>query len=142
MARKRRKKKQKKKLWSKKSNYTRSDGAIVEMDSTWEVECAKRLDELGIKWQRDTITKLEYRDRSLKLRNYIPDFYLPEYDVYLEVKGYWTDAAIWKMKDIMVRYPNKVRLLESLEEIAALEKPIEPTYYNPKKTVIGEKNGK
>ena len=127
MARKRRKKKPKKKLWSKKSNYTRLDGAIVEMDSTWEVECAKRLDELGIKWQRDTITKLEYRDRSLKLRNYIPDFYLPEYDVYLEVKGYWTDAAIWKMKDIMVRYPNKVRLLESLEDIAALDKPVKPT---------------
>ena len=139
MARKRRKKKPKKKLWSKKSNYTRLDGAIVEMDSTWEVECAKRLDELGIKWQRDTITKLEYRDRSLKLRNYIPDFYLPEYDVYLEVKGYWTDAAIWKMKDIMVRYPNKVRLLESLEDIAALDKPVKPTPYDPKKTKIGVK---
>jgi len=107
------------------------------MDSTWEVECAKKLDELGIKWQRDTATKLEYRDRSLKLRNYIPDFYLPEYEVYLEVKGYWTDAAIWKMKDVMIRYPNKVRLLESLEEIAALEKPVTPTPYDPKKTKIG-----
>ena len=142
MAKKRRKNKPKKKLWSKKSNYTCLDGSIVSMDSTWEVECAKRLDELGVKWKRDPTTTLEYRDRQLKLRNYIPDFYLPEYDVYIEVKGYWTDGAKWKMKDIMVRHPNKIRLLESLEEIVALEKPIEPTYYNPKKTIIGDKNGK
>ena len=83
--------------------------------------------------------KLEYRTEKLRLRNYIPDFYLPDYDIYLEVKGYWTDAAKWKMKDIMVRYPGKIRLLESLDDIYGMTKPIEPTNYDPKKTIIGEK---
>ena len=139
MARKRRKKKPKKKLWSRKSDYTCLDGSIVSMDSSWEVACAKRLDELGVKWTRDTSLKLQYRTEKLRLRNYIPDFYLPEYDIYLEVKGYWTEAAKWKMKDIMVRYPNKIRLLESLEDIQDLTVPVKCTPYDPKKTVIGKK---
>lgn len=110
------------------------------MDSTWEVACAERLDTLGVKWQRDPSIKLQYRCKKLRLRNYIPDFYLPEYDVYLEVKGYWTEAAKWKMKDIMQRFPNKIRLLESLEEIAELSKPIKPTAVECWKTTkIGEK---
>ena len=97
------------------------------MDSSWEVACAERLDTLKITWQRDPALKLQYRDKRLRLRNYIPDFYLPDYDVYLEIKGYWTEAAKWKMRDIMVRYPGKIRLLESLEEIAELSEPVEPS---------------
>ena len=139
MARKRKSRKQKKKLWSKKSEYTCLDGSVVSMDSSWEVACAEKLDELGIRWERDPSLKLEYRTKKLRLRNYIPDFYLPEYDIYLEVKGYWTDAAKWKMKDIMVRYPGKIRLLESLEDIQDMKKPIEPTHYDPKETIVGEK---
>ncbi len=109
------------------------------MDSTWEVACAERLDTLGIKWQRNPSIKLQYRDRKLRLRNYIPDFYLPDFDVYLEVKGYWTAAAKWKMRDIMVRYPGKIRLLESLEEISKLSIPVEPTIIECWKTTkLGE----
>lgn len=84
------------------------------MDSTWEVACASRLDELGIKWERDHSIKLGYITRGKRKRNYIPDFYLPEYDVYIEVKGYWTDAARHKMKDVQARNPVRIIILESL----------------------------
>ena len=132
----------KKGLWSKRSEYTRKDGSIVLMDSTWEVACAERLDTLGIKWHRDRSIKLQYRDKKLRLRNYVPDFYLPDYDIYLEIKGYWTDAAKWKMRDVMVRYPGKIRLLESLVEISELSTPIEPTTIDWKITQIGAANNK
>ena len=89
------------------------------MDSTWEVECAKRLDELGIRWIRNPSLKLKYTTRGRRARNYIPDFYLPDHDVYIEVKGYWTDAARHKMKDVQERNPVKIIILESLEEIAS-----------------------
>jgi len=139
MGRKRSRRRKKKKIWSKKSDYTCLDGSIVSMDSTWEVACAERLDTLGIKWQRDPSIKLQYRDKKLRLRNYIPDFYLPEYDVYLEIKGYWTEAAKWKMRDIMVRYPGKIRLLESITEISELSIPVEPTIIECWKTTkLGE----
>lgn len=92
----------------------------MSMDSTWEVACAQRLDELGIKWQRDLGIKLGYVTRGRRKRNYIPDFYLPDQDVYIEVKGYWTPAAIHKMKDVQARNPVTIILLESLQAISEI----------------------
>lgn len=117
----RRGKKKKFKLWSKRSNYITVEGATVSMDSTWEVACALRLDELGIRWIRNPSIKLKYITRGRRARNYIPDFYLPDYDVYIEVKGYWTDAARHKMKDVQARNPVKILILESLEEIKNID---------------------
>jgi len=97
------------------------------MDSTWEVVCAERLDAIGIKWERDPSIKLQYRDKKFRSRNYIPDFYLPELDIYLEVKGYWTIPARWKMRDIMQRNPGKICILESLDSISILALPILPS---------------
>jgi hypothetical protein len=114
----------KKKLWSKKSDYTCVDGSTVSMDSTWEVAMAVRLDTLKITWVRDPNIKLQYLTKGGRKRNYIPDFYLPNLDLYIEVKGYWTDRARHKMKDICARYPKKLCILESLDEIANL--PLAP----------------
>ena len=114
---KRRQRYKKRELWSKRSDYITVEGTTVSMDSTWEVACAKRLDELGIKWIRNPNIKLKYITRGNRARNYIPDFYLPDYDTYIEVKGYWTDAARHKMKDVQARNPVKILILESLDEI-------------------------
>jgi hypothetical protein len=107
-----------KKLWSKRSIYETSEGKKVSMDSTWEVAMAKRLDDLGVRWVRDDTLKLSYLTRGRRKRKYIPDFYLPEYDLYIEVKGYWTDAARHKMKDVQKRNPVKILIVESLSEIS------------------------
>ena len=117
----RRGKKKSRKLWSKRSDYVTTEGKKVSMDSTWEVACAKRLDELGIKWMRNPNIKLKYLTRSHRVRNYIPDFYLPDHDLYIEVKGYWTDAARHKMKSVQALNPVKLLILESLEEIERLD---------------------
>jgi len=127
MARKRKRRSKRRKLWSKQSEFTRKDGSVVIMDSTWEVMMANRLNELDIKWVRDPKMKLEYKTRGGRSRNYIPDFYLPDLDIYIEVKGYWTDAAKHKMKDIIKRNPGKICILESLAEIGSLTKDIKPT---------------
>ena len=105
-------------LWSKRSDYLTVEGVIVSMDSTWEVACAKRLDDLGIRWIRNPSLKLKYTTRGRRERNYIPDFYLPDLNIYIEVKGYWTDAARHKMEDVQKRNPVKILILESLEDIA------------------------
>jgi predicted nuclease of restriction endonuclease-like RecB superfamily len=119
MAHKKKRRRGKKRgLWSKRSDYTTVDGEIVSMDSTWEVACARRLDELGIRWIRNPSIKLKYITRGRRARNYIPDFYLPDHDVYIEVKGYWTEAARHKMKDVLTRHNVKIIVLESLEAIS------------------------
>jgi len=124
---KRKRRRRSKKLWSKRSEYTREDGTVIMMDSTWEVMMADKLNELDVKWERDPNMKLEYKTRGGRKRNYIPDFYLPDFDIYIEVKGYWTDAAKHKMKDIIKRNPGKICILESLAEIGSLTKDIKPT---------------
>ena len=109
-----------KKLWSKRSRYITADGREVEMDSSWEVLMAQRLDELGVRWIRDNSLKLGYITRGRRKRKYIPDFYLPDHDLYIEVKGYWTDAARHKMKDVQDRNPVRILILESIADIAGV----------------------
>lgn len=57
----------------------------IMMDSNWEVKMAKRLDELGLKWERPK--PLKWKDENEKVHNYFPDFYVFEYDVYLDPKN-------------------------------------------------------
>ena len=111
------KKKKKSKLWSKQSIYKKADGTDVVMDSSWEHICAMKLDEAGIEWQRDPGMTLEYRTVRDRKRKYIPDFYLPDHDIYIEVKGYFTDAARHKMKDVQLRNPVRILMLESMREV-------------------------
>jgi predicted nuclease of restriction endonuclease-like RecB superfamily len=53
-----------------------------QMRSSYEVLFAKRLDRLGVEW--------EYEPRCFDLGTctYTPDFYLPETEVFWEVKGW------------------------------------------------------
>ena len=112
-------------LWSKQSVYTKSDGTEVVMDSTWENALAVLLDRLEIKWDRGDHLVLDYKSAKGRKRKYIPDFYLPDYDIYVEVKGYWTDAARLKVADVEQRHGIKVLILESLREVGRIESKIE-----------------
>ena len=56
--------------------------------SGWEANIARLLKFLGIEYV------YEPKVFSIpKIGNYLPDFYLPQYDLYLEVKGHW---RAWK----------------------------------------------
>jgi len=72
------------------SNHRRLRKGTVEyngilLDSSWEFELAKRLDVLNIKWIRPK--PIKWTDENGLVRNYFPDFYLPEYDLYLDPKN-------------------------------------------------------
>ena len=94
----------------------------VWLDSSWELALVKRLDELNILWERDTSKyKFVYFDKFGNSRNYYPDFYLPKFDIFIEVKGYWTQETKHKMSS--VKENNKhlnILILESLCEIEKL----------------------
>lgn len=55
------------------------------LESSWELELAKDLDRNGIKWVRPK--PLIYRDDSNQKRRYYPDFYLVDYNVYIDPKN-------------------------------------------------------
>lgn len=67
-------------------SYTMKDGSIIKLDSSWEEILAKRLDELNIKWIRP-VDPIRWFDSKNIGHNYFPDFYLKEYDLYLDPKN-------------------------------------------------------
>lgn len=68
--------------------------------SGWEANFAKWCDGSGIEWK--------YESQRFELGNtaYIPDFYLPEFDLYIEIKGYWRDDARLKFIQFKKQYPD------------------------------------
>lgn len=58
--------------------------------STYEVRFAKALDMLGIPWQYEP-KRFEYTDSQGRERTYLIDFYLPQQNLWVEVKGYVTE---------------------------------------------------
>lgn len=61
------------------------DGKTIILGSSWEKTIAIFLDEKNIIWTRPK--SLDYIDISGKQRKYFPDFYLPEYNIYLDPKN-------------------------------------------------------
>ena len=86
------------------------------MDSSYELEYAKWLDKNKIKWIKNKI-KFPYIFEG-KERYYIPDFYLPDTDEYIEIKGFKTDKddAKWKY----FPYSLKVLYRHDLNELCNL----------------------
>lgn len=57
------------------------------LGSAYELCVAKSLDANSIKWDTGKQYKFNYIDPFGKARTYTPDFYLPEYNVYLDPKN-------------------------------------------------------
>lgn len=67
----------------------------IQLYGEWELNFAKYLDNKNIIWERPTKSfDYVYKNETHK---YFPDFYLPDYDLYIEIKGYPTsrDFAKW-----------------------------------------------
>lgn len=75
----------------------------TKLTGTWELEVAMFLDRKNIRWT-NIINPFQYFWDG-KTRNYFPDFYLDEYDLYIEVKGNQTDRDVAKwsvVKNLMI----------------------------------------
>jgi len=89
-----------------------------KMDSAAELAFAKLLDEFGVKWEKNTTRKFTYVTKQGYRRNYIPDFYLPEYDEWVEIKGryYQTSNLLAQLEavgpNIELIYSDELRLPE------------------------------
>lgn len=93
---------------SKKFRVTDSFGNEVVLQSTYELKCSEIMNELQIKW---------IRPKSLKYdgKNYFADFYLPNYNIYLDPKNSYK-AKLDIEKIDKVRKQNNVIIHVLLEE--------------------------
>lgn len=85
--------------WYKVKNLKNEEFSVR---GTWEVNVAKHLNDLGIYW----IKAKPIAYKSDIVRHYTPDFYLPQTDEYIEVKGRYTDVDKAKMKLVKEQYPS------------------------------------
>ena len=97
-------------LWSSKKYG-------ITFDGTWELKFYEWCLHKNIKIE-DNIKFFEYTwNNSEHLYN--PDFYLPEYNIYVEVKGYFDDKDIAKWncftEKLSVVKKDKINLIEKNE---------------------------
>lgn len=93
----------------------------IYMDSTWELDIAKWMDERQIEWKRSRKIMFWWTDKNGNRRRYYPDFYLPKYDLYLDPKNkyllkqdeYKLNQVI-KENNINLVYGHKDLILEKL----------------------------
>lgn len=84
---------------------------IIKVQGTWERDVAETLTKNGIKWIRPILVYNIYH-------RYMPDFFLPEFNMYIEVKGRWNERDILKTKIILLEYPDiNLRIIDSKQEI-------------------------
>ncbi len=76
----------------------------INMRSSWEIRFAQFLDLSGYKWQYESKTF------DLEDTTYTPDFYIPQWDLYIEIKGYFSDKAKIKLKKFKKLY-KKIHLI-------------------------------
>lgn len=60
-------------------------GRVIDLQSNWEKSIAEFMNDIGIIWSRPS-KRIKWND-GVKDRTYLPDFYLPLFDLYLDVKN-------------------------------------------------------
>lgn len=77
----------------------------INLESSWELKIAERLDELNIEWVRPKY--LKWVDSNNVERLYYPDFYLPKYLLYLDPKN---EYCLVKDKEKMEFFENIINI--------------------------------
>jgi len=89
----------------------------IWMRSGYEIAFAQFLDLSGIKY------KYEPKAFDLSDTTYRPDFYIPEWDLWIEIKGYISDLFKKKFNKFKKKYPNeriKILMQKDLQELGVL----------------------
>ena len=88
-----------------------------KLQGTWELNIAKKLDEMNIDWYKPKISKDVWSyELDGQQKSYTPDLYLKEQNIYLEIKGYWWRDDKRKMEAIKQQHPDKKILIIEKEE--------------------------
>lgn len=86
----------------------------VLLDSSWELELAKRLDDLGVKWVRPE--PIPWVDGQGVTHNYFPDFYLEDYDLFLDPKNPQAIKVQKKKLDCLLTQYKNIIIIDSIED--------------------------
>lgn len=89
----------------------------IWMRSTYETRFAVAMNQMNVEWK--------YEPRWFELpgnKLYLPDFFIPSLDLYVEIKGWWRDDAKEKFDSFRVTYPHVKVALIMIDQLKRLEK--------------------
>lgn len=108
-----------KKKWSEKQSTQNQGGRCkwYEVDGKkvqgkWEKNIAEKMLQLNIPWLR--CKSIIYKKEG-KEKRYTPDFYLPDHNIFLEIKGYWWNKDREKMNLIFEQHPYLKKMIAIIE---------------------------
>lgn len=97
--------------------YNRLDGSEIWLRSSYEVRVAIMLDKLNTTWIYEPEAFIINDNKT----TYRPDFYLPDLDVWWEIKGWMDDNSRYKINSFINKYPDRIMRILKEDEIKKLE---------------------
>ena len=101
--------------------YSRTNGGRREdldncyFRSAWEANVARILNHLNIKWEYEP-KRFFFIGENLEVLSYQPDFYLPEFDKWIEVKGWWDKNSKERLRLFAEQYSEENKNLIVIDE--------------------------
>ena len=94
---------------------------IVKVQGTWQLKYAEYLNQNNISWIRSRKVNLKYRlHQDDYLHTYYPDFYLPDSDQYIEIKGRYQQEHKIKMKKVIQQNNDKIIIMLFKQDLEVL----------------------
>ena len=97
--------------YSRARGGKRADLNNIYFRSGWEANMARYYNFAGIKWVFEPKT-FYFKDIKRGCVSYTPDFYLPDDDRWVEVKGWMDDKSKTKLKRFAKYFPDEYKKLE------------------------------
>ena len=97
----------------KKIEYNSNIAGTVKVDGSWELKVCIYLDSIGVKWIRNK-KRFKYNNTIKKcISTYCPDFYVYDWETFIEVKGYKTelDEIKWSQFKEKIEIWDKLKLI-------------------------------
>lgn len=93
-------------------------GRCVVMRSSWEVAFAYWLDTHKLKWEFEPRFFPVGKSKNFKGQTYTPDFWVPKWKCWVEIKGLESKEFRHKLKRFQTRYPNeRIKVFRSADLI-------------------------
>ena len=101
--------------YSRTKSGKREDLDNTFFRSSWEANLARYYNYINIKWEYEPKTFI-FKNITYGSVSYTPDFYLPEEDKWIEVKGWMDGKSKTKLKRFKEQYPEEYKKLELIQQ--------------------------
>lgn len=103
------------KMHSRGRGFTRND-LKQYFRSTWEANIARILNHLGIQWNYE-YKRFFFNEPINHVLSYQPDFYLPQFDIWIEVKGWMDEKSKIRLESFKNEFPDENKKLMIIQEV-------------------------